>query len=418
MDKPASESDWPGPLEGVKVLDFTRILAGPFATQILGDLGAEIFKIEPPGHGDETRTYAPSRDGESHYFVAINRSKKSMVVDLKSEAGREVVIDLVRRVDVLVENFRPGVLDRLGLGYEALQSVNPRLIYCAISGFGMTGPLRDKPSFDIVTQALTGAMSVNGPAGGPPVKLGLPLGDMVGGVFGPIAILAALHERSITGKGRLIDLSLYDGLLGMLGYLPQLHFFSGRVPAPTGSSHPHIVPYGSYQAQDGPILIACLTQSFWLKLADAIGRPDLAEHPGLATIPDRVRNRDIVDQAVSAAIAQRSVREWQDIFDRADIPSAPVLDIAQALAEPHTRARDMVAATEHLRLGSIPIMGRPIKFPGQPQGPLAPPPLLGEHTEDILRDELGYSRERIEWLLASGAVHGWAGPIQTFGEGA
>lgn len=406
MPEIPSQSGWPGPLQGVKVLDFTRILAGPFATQILGDLGAEIFKIESPGHGDETRTYAPSREGESHYFVAINRSKKSMVIDLKCEAGRAVAIDLVRRVDVLVENFRPGVLDRLGLGYEALQAINPRLIYCSISGFGMTGPLRDKPSFDIVTQALTGAMSVNGPPGGPPVKLGLPLGDMVGGVFGPIAILAALQERSTTGKGRLIDVSLYDGLLGMLGYLPQLHFFSGATPAPTGSSHPHIVPYGSYQAKDGPILIACLTQSFWLKLTSAIGRPELAEDPRLATMPDRVRHRDMVDEAVSLAIAQRSVGEWQRIFDQADIPSAPVLDIAQALSAPHSRARDMVVKTKHSRLGSIPVIGRPIKFPGESQAPLAPPPTLGEHTAQLLRDELGYSKKQIEVLFASGAVQG------------
>lgn len=408
MDDRDAPPGWAGPLAGIKVLDFTRILAGPFATQVLGDLGAEIFKVEPPGHGDETRTYAPCNEGESHYFVAINRSKKSIVVDLKSDEGRTIIVDLVRKVDVLVENFRPGVLDRLGLGYEVLRAVNPRLIHCAISGFGMTGPLRDRPSFDIITQALTGALSINGPPGGPAVKLGLPLGDMVGGVFGPIAILAALHERSLTGVGRLIDVSLYDGLLGMLGYLPQLHFFGGQVPAPTGSSHPHIVPYGSYRAQDGAILIACLTQSFWLKLTQAIGRPDLGEDPELATMAGRVRNRDAVDQAISDALAQRPVREWQTILEEADVPCAPVLDIAQALAEPHTLAREMVVQTEHSVLGGIPVVGRPIKFPGRAQAPLAPPPVLGEHTEQILRDELGYSDARIEELLNAGAVRGRA----------
>jgi crotonobetainyl-CoA:carnitine CoA-transferase CaiB-like acyl-CoA transferase len=398
------EGGWSGPLQGVKILDFTRILAGPFATQILGDLGAEIIKVEPPGHGDETRTYAPFREGESHYFLAINRSKKSIVVDLKKPEGREVILDLVRTVDIVVENFRPGVLDKLGLGYDTLSKTNPRLIHCAISGFGLDGPLRNKPSFDIVTQALTGAMSVNGERGRTPVKLGLPLGDMVGGVFSPVAILAALHERSVTGHGTLIDISLYDGLMGMLGYLPQLHFFTGREPEPTGSSHPHIVPYGSYEAKDGPILVACLTQSFWVKLVQAIGRPELAAEADYATMADRVRNRAAVDAIVAAAIRQRTVAEWEQIFEQGDVPHAPVLKIGQALSQPHAKAREMIVTTEHKKLGPLDLVGRPVKFPGRPQTPLAPPPVLGEHTESVLRETLGYSDEKIRALLDASAI--------------
>src|ERR1700721_2243263 len=204
--------------------------------------------------------------GESHYFLGINRNKKSLVVDLQQEAGKEILRRLVATADILVENYRPGVMDRLGLGYAALTEINPRLLYCAISGFGLSGPLRDKPSFDIVTQALSGALSINGERGHMPVKLGIPLGDMVGGVFGPMAILAALHERTRTGKGRLIDISLHDGLIGMLGYFAQLAFITGTDPPPMGSSHPNIVPYGSFPASDGPVISAVLAESFWGKL--------------------------------------------------------------------------------------------------------------------------------------------------------
>src|SRR5579864_1760702 len=202
---------WAGPLTGVRVLDFTRVLAGPAAALALADLGAEVLKIEPPGTGDETRSFPPFRDGESHYFLSVNRGKKSIVVDLKTEAGVVLAKDLAAKCDILIENYRPGVMDRLGLGYEALSAINPRLIYCAISGFGMTGPLRDRPSFDIVLQAMSGALSVNGEAGRAPAKMGIPLGDLVGGVNGPMGILAALHERNTTGRGRLVDVSLFDG---------------------------------------------------------------------------------------------------------------------------------------------------------------------------------------------------------------
>jgi len=406
-----AEKAWEGPLAGVRVLDFTRILAGPFATQILGDLGAEILKLEPPGVGDETRTYAPHHNGESHYFVSINRSKKSIVIDLKTPEGVEIVRELVRDVDVVVENFRPGVLDRLGLGYEELSAINPRLIYCAISGFGMTGPLRDKPSFDIVTQALTGAMSVNGRVGESPVKLGLPLGDMVGGVFGPIAILSALHERETTGRGRLIDISLYDGLMGMLGYLPQLYFFTGEEPVPRGSGHPHVVPYGAFDASDGSILIACLTQSFWMKFANAIGRPDIAEAADYATMADRVRNREVLEPLIGTIIATRTVAEWTAILEAADVPNAPVLSVGAALAHDHARARAMVETVDHRACGPLPVVGRPVKFPGMRQGPLEPPPMLGEHTHHVLREVLGYSDEHLATLARAGAIPASASDI-------
>ena len=272
-------SQWAGPLSGIRVLDLTRVLAGPAASLALADLGAEVLKIEPPGTGDETRSFPPFREGESHYYLSVNRGKKSIVIDLKTDAGVALVKDLAAKSDVLIENYRPGVMQRLGLDYERLAAINPRLIYCAISGFGMTGPLRDKPSFDIVLQALSGAMSVNGEAGGTPTKLGIPLGDLVGGINGPIGILAALHERNNTGRGRLIDVSLLDGMLGMLGYLAQLAFFTGEDPEPRGSEHPNLVPYGTFPALDGSIIIACLTNSFWERICGSGNAANAAGFP-------------------------------------------------------------------------------------------------------------------------------------------
>ena len=396
--------DWAGPLAGLRVIDLTRVLAGPFATQSLGDLGAEILKIEPPGGGDETRRFPPFLAGESHYFLGINRNKKSLVIDLQQEAGADLLRRLVAGADILVENYRPGVMDRLGLGYDQLAVLNPRLIYCAISGFGLTGPLSDKPSFDIVTQALTGALSINGERGHMPVKLGIPLGDMVGGIFGPIAILAALHERTLSGRGRLIDISLYDGLIGMLGYFAQLAFITGEDPPPMGSSHPNIVPYGSFPAADGSIIIAVLSESFWGKLCDALERPDLAQDPRFATPTDRRDRRDEVDRIIAEVTRTRTVAEWQERLTSFDVPHAPVLGVSAALAHPHAVAREMVVEADHPTAGRLRLAGRPIKFPGAPQRPSTAPPTLGQHTVQVLRDELGCSDAEITALRRDGVI--------------
>lgn len=399
-----SASSWAGPLRGIRVLDFTRVLAGPAASLALADLGAEVLKIEPPTGGDETRHFPPFRQGVSHYFLSVNRGKKSMVVDLKTEAGVALVKDLAAQCDVVIENYSPGVMDRLGLGYAALSAVNPRLIYCAISGFGMTGPLRDRPSFDIVLQALSGALSVNGEAGQAPTKLGIPLGDLVGGINGPIGILAALHERSVTGRGRLIDVSLLDGMLGMLGYLAQLAFFTGQDPQPQGSQHPNLVPYGAFPARDGSIIIACLTNAFWERICQALGKDEWVRDPRFLTLESRRDHRSAVNEGICAITREKTVAQLVDLLTEHRVPHAPILGVKAALAQPQALAREMVVATDHALLGRIPIVNRPIRFPGEAQPVPTAPPLLGQHTDEILGDILGLTAEQIGRLRAAKVV--------------
>jgi crotonobetainyl-CoA:carnitine CoA-transferase CaiB-like acyl-CoA transferase len=396
--------EWAGPLQGIRVLDFTRVLAGPAAALALADLGAEVLKVEPPDSGDDTRLFPPFRQEVSHYFLSVNRGKKSIVIDLKSEAGVALAKSLAAKSDILIENFRPGVMDRLGLGYEILAAENPRLIYCAISGFGLNGPLRDRPSFDIVLQALSGALSVNGEPGGAPTKLGIPLGDLVGGINGPIGILAALHERSVTGRGRLVDVSLLDGMIGMLGYLAQLAFFTGADPQPQGSQHPNLVPYGSFPAQDGSIIIACLTNSFWGRICQALEMQALSSDPRFDTIEKRRDNRAQVNEMISAFTRRKTVAELVELLTRHEVPHAPILGIKDALAQPQAAAREMVVETEHPVLGKVPIVNRPIKFPGDRQPVPAAPPVLGQHTDDILREVLGLDAARIAELRAAKVV--------------
>ena len=400
----SAPSDWAGPLSGIRVLDFSRVLAGPAASMALADLGAEVIKVEPPGTGDDTRTFPPFSDGHSVYFLGINRGKKSIVIDLKSADGVALARDLAAKCDILIENYRPGVMDRLGLGYDTLAATNPRLIYCAISGFGMTGPLRDAPSFDIVTQALSGAFSVNGERDRPPTRPALPMGDLVGGINGPIGILAALYERTVTGHGRLIDVSLLDGLMGLLAYLPQIAFHTGENPKPQGNPHPNLVPYGVFPARDGLMVIACLTNAFWANLCRALALDAFISDPRYDTLEMRRKNRAEVDELVGSKTSLLGFAELDAILTEHQVPHAQILGILDALSQPQAVARETVVHTEHKALGKIPIVNRPIKFPGAPQPIPTAPPVLGEHTDAILGDVLELSPDRIAALRASGAI--------------
>lgn len=393
-----------GPLADVRVLDFTRVLSGPYATMVLGDMGAEIIKIESVGKGDDTRDFPPFINGMSHYFIALNRNKKSISIDLKDPAGAQLARNLAAKSDVVIENFRPGVMERLGLGYEDLRKDSPGLVYCSISGFGATGPLRDQPSFDIVAQALSGIMSVNREPGQAPTKLGIPLGDMAGGIFGAFGILGALHEAQRTGAGRKIDISMLDSLLGMLGYLSQIYFVTGEAPRPFGTRHPNLVPYGAFETADGHIIVACLTEGFWRSFARAIGQEHLVADPRFAAYTGRLENREALEGIVAAVLKTRTTSEWVSRLGEHDVPHAPILSVAEALDHPNTAARGMVRTVGHPVVGDLKMVASPIRLEGAGDSPMSPPPLLGENTREILAKILDIGPDEIESLRIRGIV--------------
>ncbi|WP_346796029.1 CoA transferase [Halomonas sp. Bachu 37] len=399
------KSSWKGPLNNVKVLDFTRVLSGPYATMMLADQGAEVIKVETPGKGDDTRNFPPFQGDMSHYYMSLNRNKKSITLNLATEEGKMIARDLAAKSDVVIENFRPGVMERLGLDYATLAEHNPGLVYCSISGFGADGPLRDQPSFDIVAQALSGVMSVNGEPGARPTKMGLPIGDMAGGIYGSIAILSALYERKETGKGRLIDISMLDSLLGMLGYLAQIYLVTGESPKPQGTRHPNLVPYGAFKTSDGYIIIACLTEGFWHNLARAIGDEELIEDSRFADYASRLTYRDELNELVERHTRTCTTAEWTERLQRYDVPHSPILSIGEALEHENTRARNMINSVYHPVMGELRLVGNPIHYMGMPRPSLEPPPLLGENTEEILKDILHLDVEQIAELRDRGVFN-------------
>lgn len=376
------------PLAGLRVVDLTRMLAGPYATLIFADLGADVIKVEEPRNGDPTRHNIPKLGDESTYFMAINRGKRSIALDLKSDAGRDALIELVKTADVVVENYRPGVMDKLGIGYDVLKKIRPDIILCSISGYGQTGPLKDKISFDLVNQAMAGTMSVTGESGRPPVRVGLPAGDLGGGIFAAFGVLAALYGRRRTGEGVHIDLALHDILVSLLGYVGQLYFTTGEVPGPVGSGHHHIAPYRAIEASDGYFIVAAFTQVFWLKFVDAIEMPELKEDPRFADITARKHNMDALYDIVLPIFPGKTVDEWLQIFGDKDVPSAKVNTVGEALECEQASSRGIVFEYEHPSVGRTKTVGTPFMCDGQPWRSDLPPPLLGEHSAEILK-ELG-----------------------------
>ncbi|MDQ6918247.1 MAG: CoA transferase [Candidatus Dormibacteraeota bacterium] len=393
-----------GPLEGLRVLDLTRVLVGPFASMLLGDLGAEVIKVERPGEGDETRHVEPLKDGESHYFLAVNRNKLGIAVDMKQPAGREVIVELARRSDVFLENFRPGVAKRLGLGYETLREINPRIVYCSISAFGQTGPYASRSALDIAIQAMSGVMSITGDADGPPTRMGLPMADLCGGLYAVAGVLSGVYERQRTGHGQFIDFSMLDGMVGMLMYMATRVFMTGEDSPKIGTGHYGIVPYGAFPASDGYLVIANIGEMFWPKICAAIGRPELADDPRYDSNPKRVARRSEVNALLKEVLATKTVVEWDAILEQHDVPHAPILQVSEVLANPQVRARGMVGEFEHPRLGRFPALGRAIRFPDHEGAPIKAPPLLGEDDEQVLGELLGYSAERIAELRRTGVI--------------
>ena len=377
------------PLHGLRVLDLSRVLAGPYCTMVLGDLGADVIKVEPPG-GDETRAWGPPfAAGESAYYLCVNRNKRGIVVDFKTDDGQATLQELASKSDVLVENFRPGTLARYGLDYDSLRSRNPRLVYCSISGFGQTGPLRERPGYDFMIQAMGGLMSVTGDPHGKPMKVGVAAADLFAGQNAVIAILAALGARDRTGEGQYIDIALFDSQLGWLANVASNYLISGDLPKRHGNAHPNIVPYQSFAAADGWFALAVGNDKQFTRLCELLGQPEWARDDRFATNAARVIHRDTLIVLLEPLFALRRVDEWLSTLESADIPCGPINTLEEVFAEPQVSAREMLVTMEHPTIGDLSLVGSPLKFSRTPVQYRLPPPRLGEHTEEILREVLG-----------------------------
>jgi CoA:oxalate CoA-transferase len=392
-------------LAGVRVLDLSRMLAGPYGSMLLADMGAEVIKVEELDGGDPMRAMGPPflPDGESAYFLAVNRNKKSVALDLTSADGRAVFHDLVRHADVVWENFRPGVMDRLGCGYAALSALNARLVVCSISAYGQDGPYRDYPAFDLALQARGGAMSITGEPGRAPVRMGLPMGDLAGGLFGALAVSAALFRRQVTGCGTHIDLSLLDCQVSLMSYMAQYFWTDGRAPGPMGSSHASVVPYQAIATRDGHLIVAVFSEKFWAGFCSAASRSEWERDPRFATNRDRVANRGALEALIAARFAEDTTDAWLARLHAEGVPAAPINTIDRVLDDPQVKHREMVVHMDHPVHGTLPTLGTPIKTDGELGLEVTPPVPLGHDTDEILR-ALGYPPERIAALRASRAV--------------
>ncbi len=393
-----------GALDGVHVLDLSRVLAGPYCTMVLADYGAEVIKVEAPGQGDDTRQWGPPyAGGESAYYLAINRNKRSLTVNLKRPEGIAIIRRLAARSDVVVENFRTGQAGQMGIGFEALRELNPGLIYCAITGYGQTGPLAGRPGYDFAIQAQSGLMSITGPVQGPPSKVGVALADVMTGMHAAVAILAALHHRQLTGAGQYIDIALFDSQLSALVNVAQSYLVTGSPPRRYGNGHPTIVPYQSFDTANGTIAVGVGNDGQWQRFCAVLDRPDLAIDVRFATNRQRVAHREELIPLLAAVLSQYSTSTLLAALAAADIPAAPVNDLPQALADPQVQARDLIRHVAHPTIGDLSVIGPPARLSETPATVRSAPPLLGQHTQDILI-ELGYTDAGIAALHACGAI--------------
>ena len=383
-------------LEGIKVLDFSRALAGPYCTMMLADMGAEVIKLEMPGKGDDSRSYGPPFvEGESAYFMSVNRNKKSLTLNMKSEGSTEIIHRLIKQADVLVENFRPGVMERLGWGFQRVKEMNSKIIYCSISGFGQDGPYRMLPGFDQVMQGMGGIMSITGEPGGPPIKVGVAIADISGGMFAAYGILAALYNREKRGRGQMIDVSLLDSQVALLTYQAGAYFASGEIPQPVGSGHPLIVPYQAFKAKDVYFNIAAGNDKLWKMLCKAIGLEKVMDDPKFATNAKRVENREEIVKIISDIIITKNGEEWLKILTDAGVPCGPIYTMDKIFTDPQVLHRQMLKELDHPKIGKVKVTGVPIKLSDTPGEVGTAPPILGQHTQEILT-ELGFSDQDIK----------------------
>jgi crotonobetainyl-CoA:carnitine CoA-transferase CaiB-like acyl-CoA transferase len=388
-----------GALAGIRVLDLTRVLAGPYCTMFLGDLGAEVVKVEQPGVGDDTRGWGPPfSGGESAYFLCINRNKKSITIDLKSKEGVALIRQLSERADVLIENFRPGAMDRLGLGEKELRAANPKLIYASLSGFGADGPMSDVPGYDLIVQAWGGLMSITGMPDGEPTKVGVAIIDLVAGLMLGKAIAAALFAREKHGVGQKIDTSLLEAEVAALINAGSNYLIGGKVPGRWGNAHPTIVPYQSFPTADGFLVLGVASETIWRRFCPAIGRTELADDARFAKNANRVENRAALISILAELFRTRDTATWLGLLNDAEVPCAPVQTIDQVFNAPQVRHREMLVTVDHPTAGTVSMAGIPVKFSATPASVRLPPPLLGQHTEEVLASWLGMGDKEIAEL--------------------
>jgi formyl-CoA transferase len=396
----------PQALADLKVLDLSRVLAMPYCSMMLGDLGAEIIRVERPGVGDETRHWGPPWAGElSAYYLCTNRNKKGITVDLKKREGQEIIRRLAERSDILLENFLPGDLAKMNLGYEDIKALNPKIIYASVTGYGQTGPYRDQPGFDFILQAQGGLMSIIGEEEGSPTKVGVAIVDITTGLFACSAILAALHYREKTGTGQYIDMALLDAQVAWLANQASNYLISGKVPRRMGNAHPNIVPYETFLAKDGIyIALAVGNDNQWRKFCKLAEIEPLTEDPQYATNPKRVENRKKLVPLLQEVFLRKDSGEWLQLLGEAEIPVGPINTIDRVFADPQVLARQMLVEMEHPKVGKFKVVGSPLKLSETPVEYRIPPPLLGEHTEEVLRNVLGYDKEKIARLREAKVV--------------
>jgi crotonobetainyl-CoA:carnitine CoA-transferase CaiB-like acyl-CoA transferase len=393
-----------GPLAGMRVLELAQIMAGPTCGMLLADMGADVIKVEKLPGGDDARGYREPRvNGVSAPFMMLNRNKRGMAVNLKHAAGREVLLRMVRDADVLTENYRRGTLEKLGLGYDVLAAANPGLIYCAISGYGRTGPAADKGGFDLIAQGFAGLMSITGEAARPPVKTGNPVADINAGILAAVGILAAYAHKLRTGQGQVVDTSLMEAALQQTYWHAAIYFATGTSPGPIGSAHLLTAPYQAFRARDGWINIGGANQANWERIAEVLGHPEWRDDARFATNSARMANVGVLTEAMNAVLVTRTKAEWIEAFDAAGVPAGPVHSIGEALEHPQTHARDMVVELPHPQAGRTRALGCPIHFSATPARVTRPAPMLGEHTRELLR-EYGYDDAAIDALVAEGVV--------------
>jgi crotonobetainyl-CoA:carnitine CoA-transferase CaiB-like acyl-CoA transferase len=391
------------PLSGLRVVDLTRILAGPFCTMLLADMGAEVVKIETPGMGDPVRRQGAIRDGLSWYFAAFNRNKRSLTLNLRHEEGRQVLARLIAQSDVLVQNFRPGVLDGMGFDQARLAALNPALVVCDISGFGMSGPYRDRPSFDFVAQAMSGFMSTTGTADGPPLRAGPPISDLAAGLYGALGVCAALVRRGRTGKGERVGSSLNNATISLLGFLAANYFATGEQPARTGNDHAIVAPYGLFHTKDGAVAVAPSQEESYQRLIGALDMPGLRDDPRFQTNEMRVANREAINQAIEARLKTGASAYWIEKLNAAGVPCDRVMTLPEVFADPQVRDQEMALTVEHPGHGPVTMLGFPVKFAEAPCAARRAAPDLGADTGAVL-GELGYSPEEVARLRREGIV--------------